>query len=218
MTGDAIELVVVGGGGFGHEVWQYAGDAVAAGRLDARLKGFRDDLHAATGRTRHGEPVLGGTRDVMPGPADRFVVAVGDPADRRLLSERIAAAGGRFQAIIHPLAYVAPTAVIGPGSVICPFAFVGPYARLGAHVIVNTHASVGHDSEVGDLATLCPYAAVNGEVTIGEGAFLGTGCVVTPKLAIGERAVVGAGSVVYQDMVAGGFALGNPAKVRGLPV
>lgn len=217
MTGEAVELVVVGAGGFGHEVLQYARDAAAAGRLGLRVKGFRDDRHAAAGRTPHGEPVLGGTEGIEALPGERFVVAVGDPADRRMLAGRIAAAGGACVAIVHPTAYVAPTAAIGPGSVVCPFAFVGPHAQVGAHVVVNTHASVGHDVQVGDFATICPHAAVNGEASIGPGVFLGSGSVVTPKRVIGDGAVVAAGSVVYQDMPAGGFALGNPARIRALP-
>ena len=212
-----FDLIIAGAGGFGQEVLQFARDAVAAGRLHARFKGFVDDVHAAAGLTPGGERVLGGTGDPRPTAADRFIVAVGDPADRETLAHRITARGGRFATVVHPTAYIAPTASIGNGTVIGPFAFVGPYAQLGPHVVVNTHASVGHDCLIGDFATISPHVAVSGHAVVGRSAFLGSGSIVTPKCRLGDQAVVTAGSVVYQDVDVGHVAHGNPAKARAVP-
>ena len=217
-VGDAeFDLIIVGAGGFGHEVLQYARDAAEADRLRGRLKGFLDDLQAAAGATVRGERVLGPTDGPAPAAADRFIIGVGEPRDRERLAARIAARGGAFATVVHPTAYIAPTAVIGDGSVICPFAFVGPYARIGSHAVVNAHASVGHDCELGDLVTLSPHAAVNGGAVVGCGVFLGTGSIVTPRCRVGDRAVVAAGAVVYQHVADGQLAHGNPARSRTMP-
>ncbi len=212
-----FDLIIVGAGGFGHEVLQYARDLAAGDGLRVRFKGFLDDLQAEAGASRHGERVLGTTDWSAPAPADRFIVGVGEPENRERLADRIASGGGTFATIVHPTAYVAPTAMIGHGSVVCPFAFVGPHARLGRHVVVNTHASVGHDCLIGDFTTMSPHVAVSGNAVIGRCVFLGSGSVVTPRCRIGDRAVVSAGAVVYQDVADGQLAHGNPARARPMP-
>jgi UDP-3-O-[3-hydroxymyristoyl] glucosamine N-acyltransferase len=51
---------------------------------------------------------------------------------------------------IHPLAFIHPSAEIGPGAAISPFAFVGPRARIGARCTLFPHAVVYEGAEIGD--------------------------------------------------------------------
>jgi sugar O-acyltransferase (sialic acid O-acetyltransferase NeuD family) len=209
------EIVVVGAGGFGKEVWAYCQDLEAAGRI-GRLAGVLDDDHRSVRWAGEEIPVLGTTFDARSGGGTRYVIAVGSPHGRRLLADRLAERGAELATIVHPTAWVAPTASLGPGTIVAPFAFVGPEAQLGANVALNIYASVGHDAVLGGQCVLSPYATVNGNVVLEEAVFLGTHATVLARLRVGAEARVAAGAVVYRDVPAQHLAQGDPARSRGL--
>lgn len=209
-----MDLIVVGAGGLGREVLQWARDAIAAGRLVARVRGFLDDTAPDLSRFGVGVPVLGPVDPALLKPGDACVVAVGDPVARAALADRLAAGGATFAAVVHPTALVAPSARVEPGAVVCPFGFVGPNATVGAHALVNVRATVAHDVAVGRAAVLSPHAVLNGAAVLGDGAMLGTGAAAMPRVRIGAGARVAPGAMVHSDVPAGAFALGNPARWR----
>ncbi|NYZ13441.1 UDP-3-O-(3-hydroxymyristoyl)glucosamine N-acyltransferase [Azospirillum sp. RWY-5-1] len=81
---------------------------------------------------------------------------------------------------VHPLAFVAPDAVLGEGVSVAPFAYIGPKAVLGDRVVVLPHAMVGADARVGDDTLIHPGAR------IGERVELGRRCIVHPNAAVGN--------------------------------
>ena len=169
--------------------------------------------------TRRGATLLGSVDDLVGGsitdvPSDAaVVVAVGDPASRLALADRLAAAGyGVAPALVHPAATVGADVRLGDGAVLAAGAHVTTNVTIGRHVQVNVGAVVSHDSVIGDHATLSPGVLVNGSVHVGEGVFLGTGAVVTPGRTIGRWAVIGAGAVVISDVPEGITATGVPAR------
>jgi sugar O-acyltransferase (sialic acid O-acetyltransferase NeuD family) len=210
-----IDLIIVGAGGFGREVLQYASDACADG-VGYRIKGFLDDNSAGLAAFATSVGIVGSVAEYEIQPQDRFIIAIGTPDVRRAVADRLTARGAQFLTIIHPRAYVAPTASLGAGCVICPFAFVGPYAKLGQHVALNTYASAGHDSSIGDCSVLSPYAVVNGHVVLEEQVFLGTHATVSVGKRVGRRAQISAGAVASRNVEARALAAGNPAKSRVL--
>ena len=169
--------------------------------------------------TRRGATLLGSVDDLVGGsitdvPSDAaVVVAVGDPASRLALADRLAAAGyGVAPALVHPAATVGADVRLGDGAVLAAGAHVTTNVTVGRHVQVNVGAVVSHDSVIGDHATLSPGVLVNGSVHAGEGVFLGTGAIVTPGRTIGRWAVIGAGAVVIRDVPEGITATGVPAR------
>jgi sugar O-acyltransferase (sialic acid O-acetyltransferase NeuD family) len=212
----AHALYIVGAGGFGREVHEYALDArVAAGGAPIWVAGFVDDnldaLHGHDLRAR----VVARVDDVAPEKDDRFVIAVGDPRLRKQLHLRLAATGARFASIVHPTAYVARETTIGEGVVVGPLSYVGPGARLDDHVAVNPQCAVAHDVQVGDYTVFSPMSAANGDVVLEEGAFLGTAAAILPRLRVGAWAYVGAGAVVRHDVLPGAKLVGVPARTIG---
>jgi len=143
----------------------------------------------------------------------RSLLAVGHNAARARLAAELGAAGWRFGVLVHPSAFVSPSATLGAGTVILPGALVQCGAALGEQVLVNTGAIVEHDCRVGDAASLSPGCAMGGRVTIGAGAFIGTGATLCPRVQIGARTMVGAGAVVTADLPADVVAFGVPARV-----
>jgi len=206
-----IDVVIIGAGGFGREVLQYAIDI---GRFE--IKGYLDDRNPGELRVPHGLPILGTVAGYVPDPGEKFLLAVGNPATRSRIAARFLALGASFETIIHPKAYVSSTATIGVGCIVAPFASVGASAAIGDFSQVHFYASSAHDSVVGRFSALSPYAVVNGGSSLGEGVFLGTRATVNPMKAVGSHSKVAAGAVVYQDVPAWSLAAGNPAKSRRL--
>lgn len=205
--------MIVGAGGFGREVLQYALDAFRHAS-DVQVKGFLDDAPPELASYGLSYPVLGDTATYRPGADERFVIAVGDPELRARLAIRLSERGARFHSIVHPSAYVSPVATVGAGCIVAPFATIGAHARLGDHSVLTFYASIGHDASVGRYCALSPHSVTNGGSVIGDRAFLGAHAVVNPMQTVGDGAKVAAGAVVYRAVPAGVLAAGNPARSR----
>ncbi|MEV4640426.1 acetyltransferase [Actinoplanes sp. NPDC049548] len=210
-----MKLVIVGAGGFGREVYHYAGN-VAMVTGTHRVLGFADDNPRALDGFDLPVDVLGGAGSVGFDAETAFVIAVGDPVVRRRLATVVAKRGGRLATLVHPTAYVARDARLGAGCVVCPFAFVGTGAAVGANTVLNTYASIGHDAVVGDNCVFSPYAVVNGAVDLGSDVFLGTHSAVLPRVRVGCGSKISAGAVVHREVPVGALAAGNPARARVL--
>lgn len=206
-------VVIIGAGGFGREVLQWLRDAAAAGS-GQRVRGFVDDTNPDLSAFDLGVPLLGPIDTGVLGSEDRCILAIGDPAARLAIADRLEAAGVRFATVIHPSAVVAPTARLGAGVVVCPFGFIGPDAGVEAHALLNVRASVGHDARIGRATVLSPHSFVGGAAEVAQGAMLGASAMVMPHQQVGEGARVAPGAVVYSAVPAGVLALGNPASWR----
>ncbi|MBX9635732.1 MAG: acetyltransferase [Magnetospirillum sp.] len=212
MVSGIVSVVIAGAGGLGREVAVYVQDAIAAGTMNARLRGFLDDTDADPAALGIEAPVLGSIDTYVPQAGDAVLVAVGAPADRLAVAARLVRRGARFATLIHPLAYVARPSTLAEGTIVAPFATVGVNASLGGHCLVNTHAGIGHDAVLGPCCVISPHGIVNGNVTLGQGVLLGSSAVVTPGRTLADGVKVSAGSVVQSDLAAGVTVWGNPAR------
>lgn len=153
--------------------------------------------------TRLPVPIVGSDSQLKNFSDHEFVVAIGDNA-RREKVYRVALSAGLVPAepIIHPHAFVSPSARIGAGTVVMAGAIVQPHAKIGDNCIINTGATVDHDCVVNNHAHVCPGVNLAGTVNVGEGALVGTGTAVMPEMTIGDWAKVGAGSVIHKNVKA----------------
>ena len=195
-------IVVVGAGGHAKVV---IAAAVAAGD---EVVGVYDGDAAKVGSVVVGHRVrwLG---DLAVADA-AVVVAIGSNAARQKVVGALR--GHRFAAVVHPTAWVAPTARVHDGAVVFAGAVVQPDSVIGHHAIVNTMASVDHDGLIGDFVHLAPGSHLAGNVSVDEGAFLGVGVSVIPGKRIGRWSTVGAGAVVVDDVGEGVVVKGVPAR------
>ncbi len=79
---------------------------------------------------------------------------------------------------IHPLAWVAPSARIGPDVAIYPFAYVGDGAVIGAGCTLHPGAVVSDRSSLGRDTVLHPHAVLYEDVTLGERVEVHAGTVI----------------------------------------
>lgn len=166
---------------------------------------------------RNGDHVLGIPVTAPFDPAEladqgvrQAILAIGDNQTRHWLSQTIP--GVSWATAVHPTAYVAPSARIGPGTVVFAGAIVQPDTTIGEHAILNTGSSVDHDCEVGDWTHVAPGARLAGGVNVGEGTFVGIASCVLPGRNIGPWSTVGGGAVVVHDIPSWVVAKGVPAR------
>jgi sugar O-acyltransferase (sialic acid O-acetyltransferase NeuD family) len=141
------------------------------------------------------------------------VVALGD---NRLRMARIAAladAGFELPILVHPTAWVSPSASIGSGTVIFGGAVVNAEVHLGTGCIVNTGATIDHDCNLGDAVHISPGAHIGGGTTIGARTWVGIGAAVSHCIRIGSDVMIGAGAAVVSDLPSSVKAVGVPARV-----
>jgi len=143
------------------------------------------------------------------------VIAIGNSGKRLALLDEVSAAGGMLPVLLHPVAWVSPSAVFEEGTVVFAGAVIQAEARLGRGVIVNTLAGVDHDCVLGDGVHICPGAHLAGNVTVGERSWLGIGCSIKQGIRIGRDVTIGAGAVVINDVADGLTVVGCPARPVG---
>lgn len=200
-------IVIFGFGGMGRCARMVAED------MGRSVHGFIDD------RAPQGNPpgYLGGT-SWLEQNRDEFdvVVAIGDPAVRQRVVEKLQAIGVKnFPHLIHPSCVLPKNWRPGQGSILCPGACIDPDVTVREFVIINTLCSVGHDAVLEDFCTLSPAVNLGGAVKAGRGAFFGINSATIQGLGIGAWAKVGAGSTVLKNVPEGCTVVGTPARPIG---
>jgi UDP-perosamine 4-acetyltransferase len=216
MSGDSrsLRLVVVGTGGHARvvlSILQLHGKYEITGLVDRP----GPQTTAAAGEMILGHPVIGCWKQLKAlrsHGVEIAALALGDAGEREMMQLDCQRMGYALPVLVHPTAFVDPSAVLGSGCQICAMGFVGPEAILGEGVIVNTGASVDHESRIGDFATLSPAVAVAGRCKIGARTFLGIGSKVSHGVSIGPGTRLGAGAIALADIAAEVLAVGIPAR------
>ena len=124
----------------------------------------------------------------------------GDRSSRKRLFELYRSRGYRFRTVVSPLAYVAPSVMLGEGTQVNAGAIVQAGAVIGANAIVNTGAIVEHDCVIGDHCHIAPGAVMSGGVELGSAVHVGAGARVIQGVSIGRGTVIGAGATVIEDI------------------
>lgn len=201
------KLAVIGAGGHGKVVAELAAALGTYGEIV-----FLDDRAQSS---INGFPVIGTTllleNSLSPEQFD-IAVAVGNNRIRRQIAEKAAALGFSLPVLIHPGAYVSPSATVGQGCVVMAKAVVQADSVLKDGVIVNTAATVDHDCLLDAFVHISPGTHLSGNTRIGEESWIGTGACSRQQIRIGSRATIGAGAVVVRDVSDGMTVAGNPAK------
>jgi sugar O-acyltransferase (sialic acid O-acetyltransferase NeuD family) len=206
------EIVIYGAGGLGREVAQMLEDLNACEPRWSVL-GFLSDDPALQGTIAGDLPIIGSSEWVQTRTHPiAVVVAVGSPALKRRLVQRVRGPLTSFPTIVHPSVTMGRRVTLGEGTVIGAGAVFTVDIRVGAFVTVGIGCTISHDDVLCDYCTLAPGVNLSGTVTVGEGCDVGTGTQVIQGLSIGDWSIVGAGAVVCRDLPANVTAVGVPAK------
>ena len=197
---DPGALIIYGGGGHAKALI----DLIRAeGKY--RIVGVLDDA-LPTGSMVLDVPVLGGggmlaeMRRRGVALAVNAVGGIGSITPRLQVYERLRQAGFSIPTVVHPRAYIEPTAVVGEGGQIFFNAYIGSESKIGFGCIVNTGAIISHDCVLGDFVNISPGAILAGAVTVKEKTLIGMGVTINLNVMVGSGVRAGNSSVIKEDV------------------
>jgi len=203
-------IIIVGAGGFGREVYLWAKDSFSQDQY--KIKGFLDDNPKILDNYNMDVGIIGSLNSYEIKNKDRFLFAIGDIDTKKHIVVNLKKKGAQFLTLVHPTAIVANTVKIGEGMIICPFVTVSDHAQIGDFVMMNLYSTCGHDVKIGKYCILSPYAILNGFVTLEDEVFLGTHSTVIPYKKVGYKSKISANSVVMRDVATNKIVFGVPGK------
>lgn len=156
-------ILILGAGSFGQTL---AETAMACGY--SRISFLDDESPMAVGKLREAERFLADYPEA--------IVAIGSSALRERLQRQLREWGFCLPVLMHPTAYISPTAQLGEGCFLGPKAVVNTGACVGQGCILSVGAIVDHHARIGDWCQ------------INTGSIVKAGAVVPPhtKLEAGE--------------------------------
>ncbi len=151
-------LLIIGAGSFSPEVEELAS---LLGYTDIA---FIDDNPS----TAYCSPVIGTTADIAAFHSryDTAIVALGNNETRMKYHEELKRSGYNIPVLIHPTAYVSPTAEIAPGCIIRAKVVVSRDVKLGEATILNVGALIDHHVEIGYGCHILMGAVVRNKVKV----------------------------------------------------
>ena len=161
-------LLILGAGGYGRTIADLAaqlGEYYQISFLDDRIQG---------------KNILGTCEDVFRFLDDTTEVypAFGSGELRMRWLRRLEKEGCRVPSLIHPRAYVSPTAVIGTGSMVLPMAVLNTDVTVGDGCIINIGVLVDHGTVIENGVHLAPGAIVKAENRIPADTKIESGVVI----------------------------------------
>ena len=209
-------VLILGGPGNGAVIASAIADANDRGDDQWIVAGYLND-RMEPGEDIDGHPVLGKTGDVGEFVHNDYyaintILRIDGQQERIAMFESFALPDERLATVVHPTAYVAPTAELGPGVVIMPNVSVSPGAVFGKGCLIMMAATIGHDSRLGDYCHVAAQGCVGARVKLGDGVHIGLNATVKEDLAIGTNATLGMGSVLTKNIGDSEIWIGNPAR------
>ena len=198
-------LLIYGGGGHGKVII----DLVRI--LNCyQIVGIIDD-GLPPGSQIFGLPVLGGA-EVLPEMHKRgvnfainAVGGIGNVAIRIKVFDILAQASFICPTIVHPTAFVEPTANLEGGVQVLSQSYISSDAKIGFGTVINAGVVVSHDCSLGKCVNLSPGAMLAGKVRVEDFAQIGMAATINLDLTIGARAMIGNGATVKADVPADGI-------------
>ncbi len=132
-------LLILGSGGHGQVVKEIA---VACGYNPQDIAFLDDKAPNAVGKIDEA-PYIAPNYDSV-------IIAIGNNALRMSITEKLERCDGvSIATLVHPTAFVSPTAIVGKGTVVGPIAFISTNCKIGEGCIISAGAIVDHDSSIG---------------------------------------------------------------------
>lgn len=210
------QLVIVGAGGCGRELFFLAKESLGYG-TDFVIKGFIDDnIYALDGFDNY-PPLLGKIEDYIPEHDDVFSCAMGNVRPKKKCVDIIQGKGGTFINIIHKSAVIRENSTLGLGCIICDGVFISCDVQIGDFVTVQRVADFGHDVKIGNFCQFNANTFMGGGAKAGSMVTVHTGAIITPGIEVGDNCTINAASVVIRNVKNGQTVFGIPAKPLLVP-
>jgi len=162
------KLLILGAGGYGKTIADMAAQLGIYDRI-----AFLDD-------GREGPEILGSCADYARFAQDdtEMYPAFGNNEFRMGWLNTLLEKGIFVPTLVHPRAYVSPTAKLGIGTMVLPMAVVNTGVTVEKGCIINIGALIDHDSVIEAGVHLAPGAIVKAENRISSGSKIDSGEVI----------------------------------------
>ena len=197
---NSSEIVVYGGGGHGKSVIELI---IALGTYT--ILGIIDD-GLEKNDTIMNIPILGG-QEILPKLSSKGIYqavnavgGIGDINSRKNVFNKLKDSGLNCPSVVHPAAFIEPSAEIEDGIQVFPKAYVGSEVHIGFGSIINTGAIVSHECIIGAYANISPGAILAGNVRIGDSVLVGMGVTINLNVEVGNGARIGNGATIKSDV------------------
>lgn len=209
------KIAIYGAGGLGKEVAGGIERINKVGKEHWEFVGFYDDNKPIGTNVSHYGKILGGINELNKVEESiALAIAVGTPASRKLILDRITNKNVYFPNLISPSFRIldSRTFKIGKGNIIQEDCSVTCDVEIGDYNVLNGSNVLGHDVVVGDFNVLMPAVRLSGAVRVGCCNLFGVDSVVLQKIHVGNNVTLGAGSVLMTKPKDGQTYIGVPAK------
>jgi acetyltransferase EpsM len=210
------KVAILGGLGNGAVIAAAIEHARRMGATDLQVAGFLND-RAPVGQIIDMFPVIGKVDDARRLLDEGYwfintILRIDGNRERIAMFESLGIPDDRLASFVHPMAYVAPSVQLGPGTIVMPQVAMSPGTKLGKGTIMMVGATMGHDNEVGEFCHIAAQAAVGSYLKIGKGVHIGLNACIHEELTIGDYATLGMGAVLKHNIGEGEIWAGNPAR------
>lgn len=122
----------------------------------------------------------------------------------------------KYYNFIHPLSYIAGSAVFGYGNIFLMNTVVNCNAILGNFNTFNSGCLVGHDTVIGNNNFSAAHTCTGSGLHIRDNNFFGLNCTLKNNINVGNNTFVGQFSNVLKDLNDNVIAFGNPSNEIGI--
>jgi sugar O-acyltransferase (sialic acid O-acetyltransferase NeuD family) len=130
----------------------------------------------------------------------RFLCAIGNPIQRKRITEKVVRIGGLPWNLYNALDNVSEFANIKDGCIFQRDVVISADVTIDEGCFFNCGVIVGHDSKIGAYVSFGPGVRVLGNVEIGEYSYIGCNAVILPNIKIGRKVRIGIGKIVDRDL------------------
>ena len=209
-------MLIIGAGGLAMDLLHVISESV--GKSQIIFYDDVSDLHNISLRHNHRiirtPPEAAGYFDEYD---RRFVLGIGKPALRNMMTGKFENLGGQLTTLISQLAVIGNfNTLIEDGCTVLPHAVISNASRIGRGSLVHHRAVISHGCTLGHFCEISPGATILGHVSIGDLTQVGANATVLPGVNIGKGCLIGAGSVVNRDIPDGKIVTGIPGRVVGI--
>ncbi len=142
-----------------------------------------------------------------------LVLAIGNNKVRKKIHDGWAEFGFLFPTVIHPDAFVDPSASMGMANIVGPKVVIGASVVIGENNIINSSCVVEHESFIGSHCHIAPGAVICGRVVVGDEVMVGANSTIIDYLAVANKTLLGAGATLVSSISTEGETLvGSPAR------
>lgn len=206
------ELIIIGAGGFGRELFHLCKECIGYGEK-FEVVGYLDDTIDPLKNYVGYPPVIGKILTHSITDNQVFICSISDIKSRSTIINKLLLKGAIFINIIHTSARIAKTAKLGKGCIIGPLVSIGADAKIDDFCLLQTGVIIGHDVEISENSRVDNYSILIAGVKLKKNTTIHSNSVINTNVIVNEGAVVGACSFVIRNVKSCSTVYGNPAKI-----